>query len=328
MAKTELLYILLEIVMKRVVFFVGVLVVPAVFGLCGCGVEAEKESVPSAVIALDVPEILHLDEESNPTTYFMGIPPVPDSLDFAGEPVPLDRWYVREALMRELTVLSYWHASMTYILQLSTRYFPLIQPILKKEGVPEDFIYLCVAESSLQQLVSPAGAAGFWQFMKGTARERGLEVDNEVDERYHIEKATRAAAAYLKDAYAKYGNWTAAAASYNMGTAGFTKQVNRQRESNYYNMQLPNETMRYLFRILAFKTVIPQPETYGYVLKESDYLQPIDCQTVKVPGRTDWIDFAKSHRISYRELRLFNPWIRDVKVSNGKTYQVKLPIPQ
>ena len=183
-------------------------------------------------------------------------PDIPKTIDFAGEAVPLDCFDVKESLIRELSTICYWHASTMYVVKLSNRFFPIIVPILQREGVPDDFKYLCIAESGLQQVISPAKAVGFWQFLEQTGKEYGLEINSEVDERYHIEKATMAACAYLKKAYEKYNSWTMAAAAYNMGNAGADKQIDRQMQASYYDLLLPEETMRYVFRILAFKTVL------------------------------------------------------------------------
>lgn len=256
------------------------------------------------------------------------IPKLPRSLNFAGEEVPLHYFDVKESLERELTILSYWHATMLYILQLSGRWFPVIKPILAEENVPEDFIYLCVAESSLQNLVSPVGAAGFWQFMKGTAKDYHLEVSDAVDERYNLEKATRAACAYLKESHAKYKSWTLAAASYNMGSHNTGKRIDQQGESNYYNMHLPVETSRYLFRILAFKLLMNDPANYGYNLDSANYYKPLLFKKAEVNHSIESLsDFARQHHTNYKMLKLYNPWLRDRKlpVKGNKHYTLLLP---
>jgi hypothetical protein len=255
-------------------------------------------------------------------------PLLPEEADFAGEPLPLQYFDVREALLREMTVISYWHASMLYTLQLSNRFFPVIEPILEEEGVPDDFKYLCVAESNLQQAVSPAKAAGFWQFLESTAKEYGLEVTAEVDERYHIEKATRAACAYLKKAYEKYGSWTMAAASYNTGHTNLDKQIARQKQTDYYSLLLPEETSRYVFRAVGFKLVMRNPAGYGFNLRSGDLYPPLEWSEKGIAGAVEsWADFAGRHGTNYKIFKYFNPWLRDGKLSNTakKTYVVKIP---
>ena len=190
----------------------------------------------------------------------------PDSVSFAGERVPLEYFDVKEALDRELHVNTYWQSQTIFMIKRANRYFPEIEAILKEEGVPDDFKYMAMAESGLTNSVSPSNAAGFWQFLKKTSEENGLQVNSEIDERFNIEKSTHAACKFLKNAYAKYGNWTMAAASYNMGKQGLSKQEDFQKEDNYYNLALNEETSRYIFRILAFKLVIKNPELYGFHL--------------------------------------------------------------
>ncbi|MDR2801957.1 MAG: lytic transglycosylase domain-containing protein [Prevotellaceae bacterium] len=255
-------------------------------------------------------------------------PLLPEQVDFAGEPLPLQYFDVRESLQREMVVITYWHASMLYTLQLANRFFPIIEPILEEEGVPDDFKYLCVAESNLQQLVSPSKAVGFWQFLENTAREYGLEITAEIDERYHIEKATRAACAYLKKAYAKYGSWTMAAASYNVGNTNLDKQIARQKQADYYNLLLPEETSRYVFRAVVFKLVMSNPAFYGFNLRAEDLYIPLQWSEKEITGPVEsWADFAGSYGTNYKIFKYFNPWLRDGSLANTakKTYMVKIP---
>ena len=227
-----------------------------------------------------------------------------------------------------MSVICYWHASMLYTLQLANRFFPLIEPILAEEGVPADFKYLCVAESNLQQVVSPAKAVGFWQFLESTGKEYGLEINAEVDERYHIEKSTRAACAYLKKSYAKYGTWSLAAASYNVGQTNVDKYITRQKQKNYYDLLLPEETGRYVYRAVVFKMVLSDPSRYGFNLKDADLFAPLEWDNVKITDTvTNWADWAVQHGINYKMLKYFNPWLRDEKLTNAakKTYTVKVP---
>ncbi|MDR0667190.1 MAG: lytic transglycosylase domain-containing protein [Prevotellaceae bacterium] len=255
-------------------------------------------------------------------------PPLPDALEFAGEPVPLHYFDVREALQRELTVLCYWHASMIHTLQLANRFFPIIEPVLREEGVPDDFKYLCVAESNLQQAVSPMKAVGFWQFLEQTAKEYGLEITAEIDERYHIEKATRAACAYLKKAREKYGSWSMAAASYNTGQKNLDRYIAQQHQTSYYNLLLPEETGRYLFRAAVFKLIHRAPARYGFHLQPDDLFKPLRWTEVKITGAIDnWAAFAAGHGTNYKIFKYFNPWLRDAGLvnANKKTYVVKIP---
>lgn len=255
-------------------------------------------------------------------------PELPKSVSFSGEKVPLERSEIREQLDRELMYNYYNQYSTLYILKLSERYFPLIESILKQQGVPDDFKFLCVAESALQNQTSRAGAVGFWQFMPATAPQYGLEVGEEVDERYHVEKATEAACKYFKQAYNKLGSWTAAAASYNMGQAGYNSMSSFQQMDNYYDLMLPDETMRYVFRIVAFKLLLSNPEHYGFILDKKDYFKPIKTRTVTVSSSiTDLAEFAMDNNSTYRKLKMLNPWLRDRKltVKPGKTYVIAFP---
>lgn len=254
---------------------------------------------------------------------------VPGYVEFAGERTPTEIDDVKERLERELLVTAYRHSNTFLMLKRKTRWFPVIEQILREEGVPDDFKYLCVAESALSNAVSPAGAKGFWQFMTKTAREYGMEVNEEVDERYHVEKSTRAACKYLKASKNKFGSWTAAAASYNMGVAGFNRQQNRQGEQDYYDVLLNDETSRYVFRILAFKEVLSNPTAYGFILDPADYYQPYRYSEVQVDSSVEsFAAFAKRYNTNYKTLKILNPWLRDssLKVSSGKTYTVKVPL--
>ncbi len=258
------------------------------------------------------------------------IPEIPKKLEFAGEPVPLEYFDVEESLARDLSVISYWHASMLYTIKLSHRFFPIIEPILRREGVPDDFKYLCVAESGLQQVISPAKAVGFWQFLEQTGKEFGLEINTEIDERYHIEKATVAACAYLKKAYEKYGSWTLAGAAYNVGNTNVDKQIERQKQRSYYDLLLPEETSRYIFRALAFKMVMSDPKAYGFDVPKDEMFPPLSWTEVSVSTAvTSWADFAAKYGTNYKIFKYFNPWLREASLTNkaGKTYVVKVPTP-
>jgi len=254
--------------------------------------------------------------------------PIPDSLTFAGEEVPLDLFYVRESLDKELTVNTYWHSSTIQLIKRTHRFFPMIEEILKENNIPDDFKYLAVIESGLQNVTSPAGAKGYWQLLKGTAKEYGLEVDKYIDERYSVKKSTEAACKYLQKSYEEFGNWTMAAAAYNAGIKGMNRQIDRQSEKSYYDLLLNDETARYIYRILATKLILENPEEYGFYLDETDYLQPIPKRVVVISSSVEhWADFAQEQGISYKLLKYFNPWLRQKNLVNKrkKTYYIEIP---
>jgi hypothetical protein len=256
----------------------------------------------------------------------IGIPPIPAEATFCGEKVPLEYFDVRESLCRELNSLSYWHSSMIYTIQLAGRYMDIIENILRQNGVPNDMKYLCVAESNLQNLVSPAKAAGFWQFLHGTAKEFGIQITTEIDERYNLEKATKAACEYLKTAYDKFGNWTLAAASYNVGMTHIANQLATQRQRSYYDLQLNQETIRYVYRAVAYKLVMTEPEKYGFYISPKSIFEPLLYKEIEITGPVDWIDVSEKHKTNYKILKIFNPWIMSTKLSTAKTYKVKIPL--
>ena len=251
-----------------------------------------------------------------------------EDLTFAGERVPLEMFNIRERYERELLSTCYFHSNTMLLVKRSKRWFPVIEPILKKYGIPEDFKYLCVAESTLTNAVSPAGAVGFWQFMEATGKEYGLEINKEVDMRYNVEMETEAACRYFLKSYEIYHNWTLVAASFNAGTRRLSKFLKEQKVHSYYDLLLSDETERYIFRILAFKTILSNPEKYGiYVSKNLEY-QPFKYKTVVVTESVDsWADFALEHDITYKLLKIFNPWLRDksLKVKKGEVYEIKIP---
>lgn len=254
--------------------------------------------------------------------------PLPEAIDFADEKVPLDLYYVREGLDRELLVNTYWHSNTILMLKRAGRYFPMIEPILKKNGIPDDFKYLALIESGLVNVVSPANAAGFWQFLDKTGRQYGLEVTEQVDERYHYSKSTEAACNYLKDAYKRFGNWTQAAAAYNAGQGRISREGEKQVVDNYYDLYLNPETSRYIYRILALKLVYENPTDYGFYLRNKDLYPPIPVNIIKVDTSiTNLVNFANNFDVPYRILKEFNPWLRtdQLKVSPGKSYEIELP---
>jgi len=253
---------------------------------------------------------------------------LPDKLDFAGEAVPLTNFDVYESLDREFLVNTYWQSQTLLFIKRSNKYFSIIETILKEKGIPDDFKYLALAESGLTNVISPAGATGFWQFLKNTGKEYGLEINSEVDERYHLEKSTKAACKYFNDAYKKYKNWTLVAASYNMGMGGLNKQIKRQAVNNYYDLLLNSETSRYVYRILAIKTILINPEKYGFHFREKDLYQNIPVKNIEIDSSiTDFSDFAIKHDINYKILKTFNPWLRQnfLTNKNKKTYSIKIP---
>ena len=254
--------------------------------------------------------------------------PIPDSLDFAGEAVPLDIFYVREGLDRELTVNTYFHSATIMMLKRANRWFPVIEPILKKNNIPDDFKYLALIESGLENVVSPAGAVGFWQFLKGTAKEYNLEVNDAVDERYHVEKSTEAACRYLNESYAEYQNWTLAAASYNTGNHRISKELSKQKVSGYYDLFLSTETTRYMFRILALKLIFQNPANYGFHIPANDLYPTIPTKIIPINKTIgSLVEFARINNITYKTLKYFNPWLREDHLPNraGKVYQIKIP---
>jgi len=255
-------------------------------------------------------------------------PPIPEKLTFGGELVPISEFDIHERFDRELMINTFWHSQTMFTLKKTKRFFPTIEKILKQSKVPDDYKYLAVAESGLANVVSPSKAAGFWQFMASTGKRYGLEINKEVDERYHLEKATKAAAQYLKDSKEKLGSWTLAAAAYNMGENGVAKALKKQKVKNYYDLLLNEETSRYMFRILAIKEIYSHAGNYGFALDSSDYYPAIPTKTIKVEGAiNDLAQFALDNGTTYKHLKLLNPWLRRPYLKNiaKKTYFIKLP---
>ncbi len=252
----------------------------------------------------------------------------PATVDFAGEQTPLQIADVKERMDRELLVNANLHSSTILIMKRANRVFPIIEPILKQNGVPDDFKYLAVIESNLTNAVSPAGARGIWQFMPQTGKEKGMEITETVDERYHLEKATEAACKYLIEAKNKFGNWTLAAAAYNGGSAGVNKQIENQKVPSYYDLLLNDETSRYVFRILALKEIMKNPEKYAFSISQSELYKSIPTKKVEVTTSiSDLAQFAKDQGINYKILKIHNAWLRDTKLDNphGKTYYFDIP---
>lgn len=254
--------------------------------------------------------------------------PMPENLNFAGERVPIEIPDIYERMDRELLVNTYWQSNTLLLFKRANKYFPIIEPILAEHGVPDDLKYVAVIESGLTNAVSPAGARGFWQFMESTGKEYGLEINDNVDERYHLEKSTHAAAEYFKKSKERFGNWTLAAAAYNAGDYGVDKQRERQDVEGYYDLLLGEETGRYVFRILALKEIMEHPLKYGFNFRHKDLYQDIPSYKVKVDTAVaDFAQFAKDLDINCKILKIHNPWLREAHLNNrsGKEYLIELP---
>ncbi|MCH7722971.1 MAG: lytic transglycosylase domain-containing protein [Bacteroidetes bacterium] len=267
-------------------------------------------------------------DEQFPQGYKIISPRIPDYMEFAGERVPLENFDVYERIDREFIVNTYFHSSTILALKRANRWFPVIEPILKKNNIPDDFKFLCVAESNMENVISPAGATGFWQFLKETGQRYGLEINSQIDERYHVEKSTEAACKYLQEAHDLFGSWMMAAGSYNMGIDGMQKQIERQKSNQYYNMVLSAETSRYVSRIMAFKEIFKVPEQYGFDITADEMYAPLKYHTEVLDSSvSDFADHAASLGINYRTLKLYNPWLRDNKLNNKKkkVYEIKIP---
>ncbi len=287
------------------------------------------------VIALLLGSVVYQQRQRDVSTpgtnkqYYKIVPlTIPDTLSFAGEPVPLDIFYVREALDRELSVNTYWHSSTLQLIKRAHRWLPMIDTILVNQGIPLDFRYMPMVESGLQNVTSPAHAVGFWQLLKSTARENGLEVDKQVDERYNVEKSTRAASRYLKKSYERFGSWTLVVASYNAGQKRIARFMKQQKAKSFYDLLVTDETSRYIYRMLALKMIFENPEHYGFYIESSQEYPVIPTHTIEVEGTVkNWADFAHAQGISYKLLKYFNPWLRKtyLKNSHRKTYQIKIP---
>jgi membrane-bound lytic murein transglycosylase D len=262
------------------------------------------------------------------TIYFNKPYKIPDNVTFAGEKMPLTYFDTRESLDREILTSAYRHSSTIMIIKRANRYLPVIEKILKKNNVPDDFKYLVAAESEYSNMVSPAGATGFWQIMAETGREDGMEINNVVDERYDLEKSTQFACNYFLKSYEKYGNWTLTAASYNGGRAALDEQIRIQQENNYYDLLLADETARYIFRAVAYKLVITNPEAFGFTLDKSDLYPVLNYYEVKVDTAvTDFSAFAKKFGTNYKILKFLNPWLRKPYLTPkpNKEYLIKIP---
>ena len=270
------------------------------------------------------PDVLHFEQMSQ---YIHDVE-LPKTMDFCGETVPLDRFYVRESLERELLVNTYRHASTLLLMKRTSRWLPVIEPIMKKNNLPSDFKYLAMIESDLTNAVSPSKAVGFWQFLEGTGKQYNLEIYKEVDMRYHQEKETQAACDFLKDLYRRFKSWTLAAAAYNCGGGRISKTIEEQQVTSYYDMLLPNETERYIYRILAFKLIMENPEKYGFHISDEGWYQPLEYKTITVTETIENLaQFAIDQGTNLKMLKYYNPWLRSDKltISEGNSYVIKLP---
>ena len=278
----------------------------------------------NAVYISDVPS-----EKNTADSYTIKALKIPDELTFAGEKVPTELYDIKERMDRELLVNTYWQSNGLLLIKRAHKYFPVIEPMLKKYGIPDDFKYLAVAESGLENNSSSAGAAGFWHFLKSSAKEYGLEVNQNVDERYNLEKATKVAADYLKKSKKRFGTWTLAAAAYNAGNARIARNLKKQQVTDYYDLLLNSETSRYVLRIVALKEVLSYPKKYGFEFDKEDLYTSPATRTVKVDTViTNIASFAKGFNINYKELKLHNAWLRENKLNNKsrKLYKITIPI--
>ncbi len=254
---------------------------------------------------------------------------VPEKLDFSGEAVPLEDPDILERMDRELLVNTYWQSNALLMFKRANKYFPIIEPILEKHGIPNDFKYLAVIESGLLNVTSPAGARGVWQIMKTTGRENGLEINSNVDERYNLEKATEVACKYLLKAKERFGTWTLAAASYNAGMAGVAKRLKQQNVTDYYDLLLGEETGRYMFRIVALKEILNHPDKYGFNFRYKDLYQPIPTYKVEVDTAVaSFVQFSEHFGINYKILKIHNPWLREKHLNNKSRKQYFIEIPE
>ena len=278
----------------------------------------------NAVYISDVPS-----EKNTADSYTIKALKIPDELTFAGEKVPTELYDIKERMDRELLVNTYWQSNGLLLIKRAHKYFPVIEPMLKKYGIPDDFKYLAVAESGLENNSSSSGAAGFWHFLKSSAKEYGLEVNQNVDERYNLEKATKVAADYLKKSKKRFGTWTLAAAAYNAGNARIARNLKKQQVTDYYDLLLNSETSRYVLRIVALKEVLSYPKKYGFEFDKEDLYTSPATRTVKVDTViTNIASFAKGFNINYKELKLHNAWLRENKLNNKsrKLYKITIPI--
>ncbi len=307
-------------ILKHILMVFGVLFVVStlVFAVGG----ANQQSAPSPVKLNDS------IDKNVAAEYRISSIDIPGDLNFAGEVVPQDDPEIMERIDREFLVNTYWQSNALLLMKRAHKYFPVIEPILAKNGIPDDFKYLAVAESGLTNVVSPAGATGFWQIMRETGREYGLEINGNVDERYHLEKSTEVACRYLNRWKDRYGSWTLTAAAYNAGPGAINKFMGIQQVDDYYDLLLGDETGRYVFRIMAIKEILSNPEKYGFHIEQEDLYQAVPTFTVEVDTPVaSFADFAQDYEINYKILKRHNPWLREPHLNNGsrKKYGIEIP---
>ncbi|AOW19990.1 lytic transglycosylase domain-containing protein [Urechidicola croceus] len=306
------------------------LVVLSIVLICGALINATQKEDISQIPTKETPanKETKISDKNTSELYEIKALKIPKGLNFAGEHVPIEKQDIRERIDRELLVNTYWQSNGLLMFKRAHKYFPIIEPILAENGIPDDFKYLAVIESGLQNATSPAGARGFWQIMKATAKENGLEVNNNVDERYHLEKATKVACKYLQKAKDRLGSWTLAAAAYNAGNYGMAKKLESQKVNNYYDLLLGQETSRYVPRIVALKEIMSNPKKYGFVFETEDLYQLESTITVEIDTAINNIAvFAQKFGTNYKELKIHNPWLRENVLNNAsrKKYEIKLP---
>lgn len=283
----------------------------------------------TACISIGSKDVEKVMQERPVVSSMIVSPEIPATVPFCGTLIDITRYNMREGFDREISTFSYLHATTMLYFKRANRYFPIIEPILKANGIPDDFKYLAVIESNLDpRIKSHAGAVGMWQLMPATAREYGLHITPTVDERCDVEKATAAACRYLKAAYAKYNDWAAVASSYNAGMGRISGELNKQDADTTFDLWLVEETTRYVYRILAIKSIFENPYKYGFIFQPRDLYKPIECMEVAVSSDImDLSDFAQKHGVTYADLRRFNPWLRDRKLhTGGRTYKLKVPL--
>jgi hypothetical protein len=253
---------------------------------------------------------------------------IPKNLNFSGEEVPTMDFSVHEAMERELIINTYWESQSLLLQKRANRWFPIIEPILKRNNIPDDFKYIALIESQLSNVVSPQGATGFWQIIESTGLNYGLEITEDIDERYSVEKSTEAACKYFNESFKTFKNWTLVAASYNLGMGGVQAQMNKQKVDSYYDLSLTDETARYVYRILAMKEIISRPKVYGYMLRKKDLYPPLITKKITIDSTiNDLADFAIQQKVNYKILKLFNPWLRTNMLNNDqkKKYTIEIP---
>lgn len=307
--------------MKNILAFIGLLAVAGSFIFA-------VQSVPGSERAPVMEEGERPSDKRVAEGYQISAIEIPKDLNFAGEAVPMEDPEIMERVDREFLVNTYWQSNAVLLIKRANKYFPIIEPILAKNGIPDDFKYLAVAESGLLNAVSPAGATGFWQIMRATGKEYGLEVNDNVDERYHLEKSTQAACEYLLKWKERFGTWTLTAAAYNAGPTGIRRFMDIQKADDYYDLLLGEETGRYVFRILAIKEILSDPAKFGYQLEQGDLYNEVPTFSVEVDSAVaSWADFAKQYEINYKVLKRHNPWLREPHLNNasGKKYVIEIP---